>query len=104
MPEHFAFTMGPDKPSNKYFDGALFRFPAIGKLGIAEASVQSSRAYLHQSLSTAWQKTLDGKMHSLEGKAGLLLIRQHGFVNESRYETAGQIYFGLPPDPGVVAF
>jgi alkylation response protein AidB-like acyl-CoA dehydrogenase len=190
VPEHFAFTMGPDKESNKYFDGALFRFPAIGinvptmiapvalgiasgaikelkamaakktpmgstvsmrekgtvqrKLGIAEASVQSSRAYLHQSLSTAWQKTLDGETHSLEEKAGLLLagvhtvhsclhaieqvyaaagssaiylknklahyftdvqvIRQHGFVNESRYETAGQIYFGLPPDLGVVAF
>jgi indole-3-acetate monooxygenase len=190
VPDHFAFAMGPDKESNKYFDGALFRFPAIGinvptmiapvalgvasgaikelkamaakktpmgsmvsmrekgtvqrKLGIAEASVQSSRAYLHQSLSTAWQKTLDGTTHSLEEKAGLLLagvhtvqsclhaieqvysaagssaiylknklahyftdaqvIRQHGFVNESRYETAGQIYFGLPPDLGVVAF
>lgn len=190
VPEHFAFIMGPGKEANKYFDGALYRFPTIGinvatmiapvalgvasgaikelkalaakktpmgsmvsmrekgtvqrKLGIAEASVQSSRAYLHQSLSTAWQKTLDGKAHSLEEKAGLLLagvhtvqsclhavdqvysaagssaiylksklahyftdaqvIRQHGFVNESRYETAGQIYFGLPPDLGVVAF
>jgi indole-3-acetate monooxygenase len=32
------------------------------------------------------------------------VIRQHGFVNESRYETAAQIYLGLPPDLAVVAF
>jgi alkylation response protein AidB-like acyl-CoA dehydrogenase len=32
------------------------------------------------------------------------VIRQHGFANESRYETAAQIYLGLPPDLPVVAF
>ncbi len=32
------------------------------------------------------------------------VIRQHGFVNESRYETAAQVYFGLPPDLGVLVF
>ena len=32
------------------------------------------------------------------------VIRQHGFTNESRYETAGQIYFGLQPDFPLVAF
>ena len=26
------------------------------------------------------------------------VLRQHGFMNESRYETAAQVYFGLPPD------
>jgi indole-3-acetate monooxygenase len=26
------------------------------------------------------------------------VLRQHGFMNESRYETAGQMYFGLPSD------
>ncbi|HJS54902.1 MAG TPA: hypothetical protein VJ765_10170 [Chitinophagaceae bacterium] len=25
------------------------------------------------------------------------VLRQHGFMNESRYETAAQIFFGLPP-------
>lgn len=32
------------------------------------------------------------------------VIRQHGFANESRYETAAQVYLGLPPDLPVVAF
>lgn len=32
------------------------------------------------------------------------VIRQHGFANESRYETVAQIYFGLPPDLPVIAF
>ena len=26
------------------------------------------------------------------------VLRQHGFMNESRYETAGQVFFGFPPD------
>ena len=32
------------------------------------------------------------------------VLRQHGFMNESRYETAAQIYFGLPPDLPLVQF
>jgi len=32
------------------------------------------------------------------------VIRQHGFSNESRYETAAQIYFGLQPDLPVIMF
>jgi hypothetical protein len=32
------------------------------------------------------------------------VVRRHGFVNESRYETAAQIFFGLPPDLPVVGF
>ena len=32
------------------------------------------------------------------------VLRQHGFMNESRYETAAQIYFGLPPDLPIIAF
>jgi len=114
------------------------------KLGIAEAMVQSNRAYLYQTLSDKWNKTLAGEALSLEDKAALLLaathinqtclqaidlmysaagstaiysrsklehyftdaqvIRQHGFANESRYETAAQVYFGLSPDLPVMAF
>jgi indole-3-acetate monooxygenase len=114
------------------------------KLGMAEAAVQSSRAYLYQTLSQAWKKSLPGEALGHDEKAGLLLagvhttqsclqaidmaysasgssaiylknklahyfidaqvIRQHGFVNESRYETAAQIYLGLPPDLAIVAF
>jgi len=32
------------------------------------------------------------------------VIRQHGFANDSRYETAAQVYLGLPADLPVVAF
>ena|SRR5436190_13743427 len=114
------------------------------KLGMAEAMVQSSRAYLYQTLSDKWNKTLTGEKLSLEDKATLLLaathtnqtclqavdmmysaagstaiytksklehyftdaqvVRQHGFANESRYETAAQVYLGLPPDLPVLAF
>ena len=114
------------------------------KLGMAEAFVQSSRAYLFQVVTECWNKTVAAEKLSLEERAGLLLavthtnqtclqavdmmysaagtsgiyvknklahyftdaqvIRQHGFSNESRYETAAQIYFGLPPDLPVIIF
>jgi alkylation response protein AidB-like acyl-CoA dehydrogenase len=32
------------------------------------------------------------------------VLRQHGFMNESRYETAGQVYVGLPPDLPIINF
>jgi alkylation response protein AidB-like acyl-CoA dehydrogenase len=114
------------------------------KLGLAEAFVQSSRAYLFQTLTECWNKTLAEEKLSLEERAELLLavthtnqtcaqavdlmysaagtsgiytknklahyftdaqvIRQHGFSNDSRYETAAQIYFGLQPDLPVIIF
>ena len=114
------------------------------KLGMAEAFVQSSRAYLFQTITECWNKTMAGEKLSLEERAGLLLavthtnqtclqavdmmysaagtsgiytrnklahyftdaqvIRQHGFSNDSRYETAAQIYFGLQPDLPVLVF
>jgi alkylation response protein AidB-like acyl-CoA dehydrogenase len=114
------------------------------KLGRAEALVQSSRAFLYDTISRCWSKTLSGQTISLEEKANLLLaathanqscveavelaytasgstgvylknklahyftdaqvMRQHGFMNESRYETAGQIYFGLPSDLPLIEF
>lgn len=114
------------------------------KLGMAEAFVQSSHAYLYQMLLECWNKTLAGEKLCLEERAELLLaithtnqtclqavdlmysaagstaiytrnklagyfcdaqvIRHHGFANESRYETAAQIYFGLPPDLPVIVF
>jgi indole-3-acetate monooxygenase len=30
------------------------------------------------------------------------VLRQHGFMTESRYETAGQVYFGLTPDLPII--
>jgi indole-3-acetate monooxygenase len=32
------------------------------------------------------------------------VLKQHGFYSESRYETVGQVLFGLPPDLAFVAF
>lgn len=32
------------------------------------------------------------------------VIRQHGFSNESRFETVAQVHFGLPPDLPVLGF
>jgi alkylation response protein AidB-like acyl-CoA dehydrogenase len=32
------------------------------------------------------------------------VLRLHGFMNESRYETAGQVHFGLPPDLPIITF
>jgi len=114
------------------------------KLGMAEAFVQSGRAYLHSELTSCWNKILKDEtitleerarlvlavthtnqtchqavdmMYSLGGTSGIYLsnalsryftdanvIRQHGFSNESRYETAGQVYFDLPPDLPVIMF
>jgi len=114
------------------------------KLGMAEAFVQSGRAYLHSELTSCWNKILKDEpitleerarlvlavthtnqtchqavdmMYSLGGTSGIYLsnalsryftdanvIRQHGFSNESRYETAGQVYFDLSPDLPVIMF
>jgi alkylation response protein AidB-like acyl-CoA dehydrogenase len=32
------------------------------------------------------------------------VLRLHGFMNESRYETVGQVHFGLPPDLPIITF
>ncbi|MEO5581654.1 MAG: acyl-CoA dehydrogenase family protein [Saprospiraceae bacterium] len=114
------------------------------KIGMAEALVRSSRAYLHHTIETSWNKIVKGEELTLEDKAGLLLaathtnqscmqavdlmysaagttgiytknklahyfadaqvIRQHGFANDSRYETAAQVYLGLQPDLPVLVF
>jgi len=190
VPDHLFFPLVPEFRPNKYYTGALYRYPTAGaniacllapvtlgvarnainelktlaekktplgstvpirergvvqrKLGRAEALVQSSRAYLHDKITKCWDRVIEGETISLEEKAGLLLaathtnqscveaielvytaagtsgiymknklshyltdaqvLRQHGFMNESRYETAGQIYFGLPPDLPLIQF
>ena len=190
VPDHLFFPLVPQFHPNKYYTGALYRYPTAGaniacllapvtlavarnainelktlaekktplgstvtirergvvqrKLGRAEALVQSSRAFLHDTITKCWDRVTAGETISLEEKAGLLLaathanqscveaielvytaagtsgiymknklahyltdaqvLRQHGFMNESRYETAGQIYFGLPPDLPLIQF
>ena len=190
VPTHRSFPLAPEFQPNRYYQGSLYQFAAIGasiasliapvalaigrnaieevkilaekkvpfgsmtslrdkgavqrKIGIAEALVQSSRAYLFNTIGECWGKTLSGQKLTLSDKAGLLLasahtnqscfqavdlmysvagtsgiytknklsgyfmdaqvVRQHGFANESRYETAAQVYLGLQPDLPVLAF
>src|SRR5215213_10100094 len=47
------------------------------KLGLAEAFVQSSRAYLHQEIAACWDKTLNGEKVSMEQRARILLAVTH---------------------------
>lgn len=57
------------------------------------------------------------RMHRLAGTSGIYArspierhfrdaqtLRHHGFVSESRFEAVGQVYLGLPPEFGMVAF
>lgn len=114
------------------------------KWGMAEAMLRSARAYLHHTITDAWDKTKRGITLSAGERATMQLavahvnqtcfqavdlvysaagstavytrskisryfldaqvVRQHGFANESRYETGAQPTFGLPPDLPVVVF
>jgi indole-3-acetate monooxygenase len=47
------------------------------KLGLAEAFVQSSRAYLHQEIAACWDKILNGEKISMEERARILLAVTH---------------------------
>jgi indole-3-acetate monooxygenase len=190
VPEHLSYALSPEFQANSYFEGTLYKFPALGasiacliapvalavaqnaiqelkllagkkvpfgsmvsmrekgsvqrKVGMAEAMVQAGRAYLYNTIAECWKKIQAGKVLSLEEKATVLLaathtnqtclqavdlmysaagssalytknklsrhfanaqvIRQHGFANDSRYETAAQVYLGLTPDLPVMAF
>jgi alkylation response protein AidB-like acyl-CoA dehydrogenase len=190
VPEKLSFPLAPVWTANRYFEGHLYTFPAIGasiasliapvalavarnaiedvkllvakktsfgsvstlagrgavqsKIGKAEALVRAARVYLWKELETAWTKINAGGTMNLEEKASLSLaathcnqscfqavellysiagttgiymrsklahffcdmqvIRQHGFANESRYETVAQVLLGLPPDLPVLAF
>ena len=190
VPGELSFPLAPAWEPNRYFEGVLYQFPALGasiaslispvaiavarnaieevktlankktsfgsvtnlagrgamqnKIGKAEALVRSARHYLYDELESAWHKCISGHIFTLEEKAGLLLtathcnqscfqavdlmysvggtagiytrsklshlfmdaqvIRQHGFANESRYETGAQVLLGLQPDLPVLAF
>lgn len=190
VPSHLSFPLRPGFQPNRYYQSALYRYPAIGasigsliapialavarnaieelkqiaakkisfgarlalrerstiqrKLGMAEAMVQSAHAYLYHELDACWDKIIKGQTITVEEKANMMLavthvnqscsqavdiiysaagttgiytssklsrlfadaqvIRQHGFSNDSRYETAAQLHFGLEPDLPVVLF
>jgi indole-3-acetate monooxygenase len=114
------------------------RSSAQAKLSKAEAVLRSGRLLLYDTLSEAWQTSVDGGTHSMKQRADLLLamthamssaveavelacsiagttafrasspferyfrdaqtLKHHAFAAESRYETAGKVYLGIPPD------
>jgi len=64
---------------------------------------------------SAWKVVDD--MHRLAGTTGIytksplerclrdaMTLRHHGFISESKYETVGQVYLGVPPEFALVAF
>ena len=57
---------------------------------MAEALVQSSRAYLHHTIETTWNKTLSGEKLTLEEKAEILLAATH--TNQSCLEAVDMMY------------
>ena len=111
---------------------------AQAKLARAEAVLRSGRLLLYDTLSEAWQTSVDGGTHSMKQRADLLLamthamrsaveaveiacsiagttafrtsspferyfrdtqtLKHHAFAAESRYETVGKVYLGIPPD------
>ncbi len=123
VPADRSFPLMPEYKPNKYYEGSLYKFPAVGissncliapvalavasnairevrslaekktsfgsvtplrergvvqrKLGQAEALVRSGRAYLHESISSCWEKVIQGRTITLEEKAGLLLSATH---------------------------
>jgi indole-3-acetate monooxygenase len=68
-----------------------------------------------QAADAAWHVV--DLMHRLAGTSGVykrsrlerllrdaLTLRHHGFVSESKYDTVGQVYLGVPPEFALVAF
>jgi hypothetical protein len=60
------------------------------EVGNGEALVQSSRAYLHQTISTCWSEVLSGNSISLEEKANVLLSAAH--TNQSCLQAVVDVF------------
>jgi len=78
---------------------------------------QKADLLLAASHATATAATVTDMMHRLAGSAGIYArsplerhlrdaqtLRHHGLLCESRFETAGQVYLGVPPEFMLVAF
>ena len=78
---------------------------------------QKADLLLSATHATATAATVADMMHRLAGSAGIYArnllerhlrdaqtLRHHGLVCEGRFETAGQVYLGVPPEFMLVAF
>jgi alkylation response protein AidB-like acyl-CoA dehydrogenase len=53
-------------------------------VGLADATLRSARAFLHETLAESWQRTLAGQPSSLAQRADLLLAAAHAMQSSVR--------------------
>jgi alkylation response protein AidB-like acyl-CoA dehydrogenase len=189
VPASRTYRLVPEYERGAHFQGPLYRFPAMGQVGLiitpvllatargaldelhelaerktpfggtktlrekhavqaavarAEGMLRAARSLYYEALGAAWEHAQSGEPFTLAQKADVLLaqihatqtaanvvermhrlagtsaiykrnrlerhfrdvetLRHHGFVAEGRYETVGQVYLGLQPEFGLVAF
>lgn len=189
VPKSRTWPMQAEFTPNTHCQGALYRFPGIGEIGVAIAPIllgiarvaipvlvglgkrktpfvsavplrdrgtaqsklgqalaayNSGSVYFYHTISDAWEKTKSNHIFTAEDRASLHLasihacqssvravemvfqacgttgvyarsplercfrdiqtLRHQGFMSENRYETVGQVYFGLAPDLPLVLF
>jgi len=105
------------RSTRRYFYDTLtiaWQRAAAGQSATLEQKADMLLAATHAVQSAAHVAEL---MHRMAGSSGIYqrsrlerhfrdaqTVRQHGFLGESRFETVGQIYLGLEPEFGFVAF
>ncbi|HSA57340.1 MAG TPA: acyl-CoA dehydrogenase family protein [Gemmatimonadaceae bacterium] len=88
--------------------GAAWQRTVAGEASTLEQKADLLMAAAHAVRTCA---TVTAMMHALAGTTGIYTrsplerhfrdmqtLRHHGFVSESRFEAAGQVYLGLPPE------
>lgn len=93
--------------------GAAWQRTVTGESSTLEQKADLLMSAAHAVRTSA---TVTAMMHALAGTTGIYTrsplerhfrdmqtLRHHGFVSESRFEAAGQVYLGLPPEFPMVA-
>lgn len=90
---------------NKTLAGQQLSFQEKANVLLAGAhTVQSCSQAVDMMYSAAGSTAIYNRSKLEQYFRDAQVIRQHGFFNESRYETAAQIYFGLQPDLPIAIF
>jgi alkylation response protein AidB-like acyl-CoA dehydrogenase len=90
---------------NKTIDGKFLSMEERADLLLASTHTnQSCVQAVDMMYSAAGSTAIYTKNKLSRYMCDMQVIRQHGFSNESRFETAAQVYFGLQPDLPVLTF
>lgn len=90
---------------NKTLDGQKLLLEEKADVLLAAAhTVQSCAGAVDMMYSAAGSSAIYTRNGIERHFRDMQVIRQHGFCNESRYETVAQVHLGLPPDLPFVAF